>query len=281
MRRKFIAKRPIQNHFHPTINHCKVPECHEKHFKHYCKNCQSDDSSHFSYQCPRINPNFVINNRCKVHNCTENHTRHFCLNCLNPDSDHFKENCTFSSKCGIAGCKEDHKTHYCIFCSKPNQHFSINCPEAKELFHATKISCLDGIAKEGLQAGKVKKHQNPNRFGNGIYFAGKKECINMAENLYGKEGVVLRCRVHLKNCKYFGNSNDSSGKWADHYDSVIANHPTWFHGVTQNGFREYVLKNGKYCKVYEIIKFVNGEKLKVRMTDYQNDDKVRDQIRRI
>ena len=39
--------------FDHTMPHCRVPNCKEKHNKHYCRVCKNPDSTHFSRHCQR------------------------------------------------------------------------------------------------------------------------------------------------------------------------------------------------------------------------------------
>lgn len=252
-----------------------VPINNSTHSNQLCIDCISQDLNHSSCQnFDDTPPNFVISNNFESLNCTQNDLRDLC-------SDILRNRFIMRSNCGIVGCVKNHSTHTCFFCSKQNDHFSINCPETIEVFHATKLCYLDSIAKEGLLVEKSKKNQWENRFGNGIYFTGEKECINIAKNMFADQAIVLRCKVHLKECKDFGFCEDRSGKWVEEFYSVVANHPPWYDGVTQNGFREYVLKNGKYCRVYEIIKLLNEETIKIKMKDYRKCENIKETIKRI
>ena len=251
---------------------CKVMACKENHSKHYCKICKIPDSNHFSSNCSK---NKNLSPHCQVNGCKESHNKHHCNHCDNNDSDHFAKDCPVKSQnCKVPGCQKKHTKHYCRFCENLNSnHYAKDCPKSIELYHATKLSCLEmpgGIGKIGLQP-----QSNNTRFGSGIYFAEKEIAEELAENLYSIEGALLKCKVYLGNCKDYMNQIDNSGVWMNSYDSITAIHPPWFGGKTSTNFREWCIKSAKKCKIYSI----TYKKKEFRMEDYKKKPRILDIIK--
>ena len=97
------------------------------------------------------------------------------------------------------------------------------------------------------------------------------------ENLYGKEGVLLKCKVYLGRTMDYGNGTDPNGNWKQSYDSCKAIHPPWFGGVTSQGFTEYCIKSPKKCKVYSLT--YKGKEF--RMCDYQKKNEILNELKKI
>lgn len=265
-----------------SSSRCQVAGCTESHSRHYCKVCKNANSDHFSSKCP-LNSQVTLTStskKCKVDQCMENHSSHYCKICKDTNSSHFSVNCPqnrskINVRCNVPGCHEEHEKHHCRFCqSSDSNHFAIDCPNTLELYHATRVTNLEmdnGIGEIGL----VPFGSN-NRFGKGIYFAEFQYVRDISQNLFGDEGVILKCRVYLGKCKDFKNDTDYAGDWSKYYDSCTAIHPPWFNDTTASEFREWVIKDSKQCKIYSIT--YKGKEF--RMTTYQNDKEILENLRK-
>lgn len=180
-----------------------------------------------------------------------------------------------SIRCKVQGCHEGHQKHYCRFCkSSDSNHFAKDCPDTVELYHATHVKNLEmdsGIGEIGL-----KPFGSNNRFGKGIYFAELKYVTEISKKLFKEEGIILKCRVYLGRSRNFQNWTDEAGNWSNSYDSCTAIHPPWFNGATSSEFREWVIKDGKQCRIYSIT--YKGKEF--RMTTYQKDKEILENLRK-
>ena len=147
---------------------------------------------------------------------------------------------------------QQHFNHFCKFCCSNSDHFAKDCPKTVELFHATALEHLkieQGISEIGLVPSKS------GRLGPGIYFA-KQEVVEkikvLIETGHNKPAVVLRCKVKLGECFEYANKSDTKGEWAKTHDSCTGIHPPW-KGATTDPFQEWVLKDPKMCRVYDIL----------------------------
>lgn len=123
------------------IPKCKVVECPENHYKHYCRICNNPDSNHFSRHCPFSNQNQIASNQNQMF---FNQNRMFSNQnyMLSNQSNNFPQQNSFQNRsppqksyqknnfsCKVPGCSEQHSAHYCKNCKNANSdHFSSACP---------------------------------------------------------------------------------------------------------------------------------------------------------
>ena len=147
------------------------------------------------------------------------------------------------ASCRVTKCKEEHSKHYCRLCKeKDTNHFSSECPNSVTLYHGSHIRVAQPIARDGLNGSPS------GRLGPGVYFVKTyDEAKQISKNRRNSNHtVVFKCKVYLGNHYDLGNKEDDS--WQNDYDSACGIHPPW-PGVLEDNFKEYCLKDPKYCVV--------------------------------
>ena len=98
-------------------------------------------------------------------------------------------------KCKVRGCPETHSTHYCRLCEEDDTtHFSRDCPTGRILYHGTRLSNIQGVAKAGLKA------STDGRLGAGVYFT---ESFEVASSISNYRGSGSGAAVFSNLCSLF------------------------------------------------------------------------------